>query len=181
MSFVEAKKNLNFDNCFKIGEILKPHANKGQVSAKIYVALEILKLESVFVDMNKNLIPFFIDYSMSSFNDSAAIIKFKGIDSIESSKIFNSNDVYFPKLQLPNLEEVLIDFENFVVGYSLCNSEKKIIGEILEFVDDNKNPLFVVEYKNSDVLLPVLSIEIIETDFLNKKIFANIPQSLLEL
>ncbi|MBN2663133.1 MAG: hypothetical protein JXR68_05745 [Bacteroidales bacterium] len=181
MLFNEAKNNLNFDNCYKIGKIFKPHANKGQVSAKIFVALEILKLESVFVEMNKNLIPFFIDYSMSSFNNASAIIKFIGIDNMESSKIFSSNNVYFPKIQLPDIEDFLTDFENFIIEYLLYTSDNKLVGKILEFIDDNKNPLFVVEYKNADVLLPIFSIEIIEADFQNQKIIANIPQSLLEL
>jgi len=180
MLFNEAKNNLDFSNCYKVGKIFKPHANKGKISASLLIALNELKLESIFVEINKNLIPFFIDYSNSSINDTSAILKLKNVDFYRA-KIFKNNNIYIPKNKLSKIKEYITDFENFVIGYELFDSKKNKIGEILDFIEDNNNPIFVVEYKNSDVFLPIFSIEIINTDFTNRKIIAEIPQSLLDL
>lgn len=181
MLFNEAKKTLDFDNCFKIGKIYKPHGTKGQINCNFYIDLEKIKKESVFVEINKSLIPFFIDYNQSSFNENNAIVKFFDIDDIDATKIFSNNNVFIYKFDVEPIEEYLTDFENFVVGYVLFDENENEIGEILEFIDDRKNPLFVVEYKSEDVLIPVFSIEILEANFMNQKITAKIPESLLNL
>lgn len=181
MNFLEVANNLMFDNCINVGTILKPHGTKGQFTANINVFLDDLKEESIFVEIDNYLVPFFIDCSKCKTEISPAILKFQNIDTVEKISEFKARRLFLPKILLENIEESLTNWETFVVGYLVI--EKKIgkIGEIIEFADDKKNPLFVVEYLQSDVLIPLNAITIIDVDHENKTLILEIPENIINL
>ncbi len=181
MLFSEVKNNLVKDNCYKIGKIFKPHGIDGQLNVSVYVALDEIEKESIIVDINGSLIPFFVDFKVSRFNDNSGIIKLIDVDTKEQAKLLNDCNIYLPKSELKNIEEVLVDFENFIIGYILKDAENEIIGEILDFIDDNKNPVYIVEYKDDEIYLPIHSIEILEVDYSMQIVKADVPPTLLEL
>jgi len=178
MLFSEAEQNLIIDNCYKIGQIVKPHAQKGQLNAKIFVDLEEINQESVLVEIDKYLVPFFIDYKLCNFDAQSPIIKFNGIDKIEQAKKFGRNNLFLPKHFIPNPDDLIIDWENFVIGFTLTDEKTKKTGKIIDFIDENKNPLFILDHNGNTVLIPVNSIEIIDANYDSKSIVAIIPDSL---
>ena len=164
MLFSEGKNNLVKDNCYKIGKIFKPHGIDGQLNVKIYVALDEIEKESIIVDINGSLIPFFVDFEVSRFNDNSGIIKFLDVNTKEQAKALSDCSIYLPKSELKNIEEVLVDFENFVIGYVLQKADNEEVGAILDFIDDNKNPVYIVEYNDDEIYLPIHSIQILKVD-----------------
>ncbi len=182
MTFEEAKKNLEIDNCFYAGYISRSHGYKGQFSSKIFFDLQNIKTESILVEINKLLIPFFIDFKKSNFDSVPQIIKFIEIDSIEEANFLSGKRLFIPsELIDDNIDEYLLDRENFVVGFSIIDKKIGSIGEIINFIDDRKNPLFTVEYKDSNQFIPLNSISIEKIDYKNKLIYCSIPDNILEL
>ena len=51
------------EDCYQLGEVIKTHGLKGEVSVLLDVDFpeEYSELESVFLQMEGNLVPFFID------------------------------------------------------------------------------------------------------------------------
>lgn len=181
MTFSEAKNNLIIGNCFCIGSILKPHANKGQFSAKLFFDLEKLNLESILVEINKFLVPFFIDYKKSNFDSITQILKFDEINSINEAKVFSGKNLLLPYNSISNIEDFLVDWENFVVGFTVNDSKLGNIGTIDNFIEDNKNPLFYLDFNDKNHLIPLNSLDIIKSDYKNKIIYCDIPENILDL
>ena len=181
MTFDEAKENLQIDNCLYTGYISKTHGYKGQFSSKIFFNIQNIKMESILVEINKLLIPFFVDFKKSNFDSSKPIIKFKEINSIEEANYLSGKKLFIPSKLIDNIEEYLLDWENFVVGFSIVDKKMGTIGEIINFVDDRKNPLFSIEYKDSNQFIPLNSIIVEKTDYKNKLIYCSIPDNILEL
>ncbi|MBN2892675.1 MAG: hypothetical protein JXL97_12475 [Bacteroidales bacterium] len=180
MTFDEALKNMKHENCFNIGTFLKTHANKGQVSAKIHVDLFQLKEESILVEIDNYLVPFFIDFSKCNLDVYPLILKLKNIDDVVQAALVKGKRIFIPKSQVDDIDEILIDFDNFVIGYSITDQKLGFIGNISEYVDDKKNPLFVVTNNDKDALIPVNAIEFLEADHDKKELFVKLPENIVE-
>ena len=111
----------------------------------------------------------------------AQLLKFKDIDTVEKIAEFKARRLFLPKNLLEDIEESLTNWETFVVGYLVIEKNLGKIGEIIEFADDKKNPLFVVEYLQSDVLIPLNAISIIDVDHENKTLILEIPENIINL
>src|SRR6187200_2347240 len=108
---------MNVENCFVLGYITKPHGISGEVQAHFEAESpkEYSELESVFVEINKKLIPFFID--SISINKSKAIIKFEDVDSVEEASEFAGKKLFLPVEALPELEEDQFYYHD-IIGFS---------------------------------------------------------------
>jgi len=126
MKFAEAKNIFKLENNLRAGKILKPHANKGQINVNLFFDLEKLQAESLFVEIDGYLVPFFIDYSQSNFKINPSIVKFTYINSIDEAKSYTNHNVYLPLYYLKNIEDFLIDYENFIFGGIISYKALKI-------------------------------------------------------
>lgn len=70
---------MNIDACYQLGYVIKKHGVKGEVSVLLDVDFpeEYSELESVFVEINQKLVPFFIE--AIQIRDDKAVIKFEHI------------------------------------------------------------------------------------------------------
>jgi len=181
MKFAEAKNIFKLENNLRAGKILKPHANKGQINVNLFFDLEKLQAESLFVEIDGYLVPFFIEYSQSNFKINPSIVKFTYINSIDEAKSYTNHNVYLPLYYLKNIEDFLIDYENFIVGFDVLDEKNNLIGKITDFIDSKKNPLLVISSSGKELLLPYNAIEILHTIYEKKTIIISIPESLLEI
>ncbi len=184
MNFSEVKKNLNYESAIRIGEILKPHANKGQLSSKIFVDIDLMNVESIFVEINKYLVPFFIDYSKSNFDIYPQILKLQNINSIEEAKKISNLELFLPQNFSSEIENNINDFGNFVISFGIKNKDTdKFIGHIISFNEDSKNPILEIETdaQSTSILLPLNSIKGIELDILGKELKCSFPAELAQI
>ena len=70
------------DDCFLVGRFIKTHGFKGELNIKLDVDYpeEYSKMESTFVEINKELVPFFFE-SFRLKQNGIATVKVEGIDS----------------------------------------------------------------------------------------------------
>ncbi len=178
MTLKKALENLNKENCLKIGYFIKQHANKGQISATILIDDKFE--EPIFVEIDNYLVPFFVDVENSRFETVPAYIKLFNINTPEEIEKLKGKNIFMPVALFDNIDDVIIDFENFVIDYKLEVPKVGKIGTIINFIDDKKNPMFLVlSNTENEELLPLNAIEIVETNHTEKNIIINLPDSLL--
>ena len=85
---------MNIDACYQLGYVIKKHGTKGEVSVYLDVDYpeEYTNLESVFVETNQKLVPFFID--TNQIRDNKAVIRFEDVDTQDQAAELKSKKLY---------------------------------------------------------------------------------------
>ena len=93
------------EECFYLGKIAKKFSFKGEVLIYLDTDEPYLyeNLESIFVELHKNLVPFFILKSGIHKNNFLRV-RFEDVESEEDADAIMNADVYLPMSFLPELE-----------------------------------------------------------------------------
>ncbi len=168
-------------DCFYLGKIAKKFSFKGEVL--VYLDTDEPELyenmESVFVEFNKNLIPFFIENSSLHKNDFLRV-KFEDVDSEEEADRMIGCELYLPLNMLPKLEGNKFYFHE-VIGFEVEDQRLGYIGEIVSINDTTAQPLFEILFEDREILIPMIDDFIVEVNRANKKIILNTPEGLVDL
>lgn len=169
------------DDHYLQGSLLKTTGVKGEIILKFNNGLsdKILKLESILVEVDGKLVPFFID-SIKVKSTQTVVVKIDGIDSESSSLEFIDCDFYLSQKQLQILELEANEYID-VVGYTVKDSDDNTIGTVLEFIDITNNPLLSIETKSGEATIPANENLIIDVDDDERIIVMEIPEGLLDI
>ncbi|WNM19913.1 ribosome maturation factor RimM [Flavobacterium capsici] len=169
------------EDCFYLGKIAKKFSFKGEVLLYLDTDEPELyeNLESVLVEMNKNLIPFFIENSSLHKNDFLRV-KFEEVDSEEEADSIIGCEIYLPLTMLPKLEGNKFYFHE-VIGFKIEDKRLGIVGEIVSINDTTAQPLFEVLNNGVEILIPMIDHFLLEIDRKNKKVVMDLPEGLIEM
>lgn len=166
---------------YLLGSLLKTTGIKGEIILKFNNDLseEILKLESIFVEVDGKLVPFFIE-QIKIKSSQTVIVKIDDLDSDLKSSEFVGYNFYISKTQK---EEFDLDVDEYieVEGYKVKDQKDNLIGTVIEFIDISKNPLLNIKTSNGEVLIPAKEELIIEIDDELQIIYINIPDGLIDV
>jgi 16S rRNA processing protein RimM len=170
---------MDFESCYQLGYVLKTHGLKGELVAVIDAdnPQEYSEMESVFVEVNKKLVPFFID--RIQLNGSKAIIKLEEVDAIEQAKEFKGARIFLPLEVLPELEEGYYYHE--LIGFKVIDSKEGELGEISGVFDSGSQDLIAMQYQEKEVLIPLTDEVVTSVDKSSKTIFTTLPDGLLDI
>ncbi|WMJ72840.1 ribosome maturation factor RimM [Cytophagaceae bacterium ABcell3] len=169
------------DSCFKFGFISKVHGLKGDVIAQVDVKYpeEFIDLESLFVEINKQLIPFFIeDYRLKQ--QQRIILKFEDVDNSEQATELIGKSIFLPNELLPEPDEgeVLL---NQLVGCAVHDKVHGVLGVVDEVYEMPGQDLIGMTYQGKEVLIPVNGNILLEADYRKKILLTELPAGLLDL
>lgn len=169
------------EDCFYLGKIAKKFSFKGEVL--IYLDTDEPELyedmESIFVEFNKNLVPFFIENSSLHKNDFLRV-KFEDVDSeADADEIINC-EVYLPISMLPKLEGNKFYYHE-VIGFEIEDQRLGVFGKIVSINDTSAQPLFEVINGNVEILVPMIDQFLVKIDRDHKKVIMNLPEGLVEM
>jgi 16S rRNA processing protein RimM len=169
------------EDCFYLGKIAKKFSFKGEVL--IYLDTDEPELyedmESVFVEFNKNLIPFFIENSNLHKGDFLRV-KFEDVDNEEQADEIINCEVYLPLNMLPKLEGNKFYFHE-VIGFEIEDQRIGVFGKIVSINDTSAQPLFEIINGNVEILVPMIDQFLVKIDRENKKVIMNLPEGLVEM
>ena len=168
------------EDCFELGYITTLHGLKGDLVLHLDVDFpeDYQGLESVFVDMNHNLVPFFIDALRLKGNK--ATISFEDVNSIEEAESLKGKAVFLPLSFLPKLPEGQFYYHE-VIGYQVVDQTLGEIGEVLFFNDGSAQTIMVFDHKGHEVLVPVIDEILLKADHSEKQLQVNLPEGLLDV
>ena len=171
---------MDFDSYFQLGYIVKSHGLKGEVTAFLdsdepYAYRE---MESVFVEQQQRLIPFFIKQLKVQGNK--AVISFEGISSVEQANALKSAKLWLPLDVLPELEDEQFYFHE-IIGYEVIDSVSGSIGKVKSVYDSGAQDLLAVESQEKEILIPIVDSIVTKVDKEKEQILVSVPQGLIEL
>jgi 16S rRNA processing protein RimM len=169
------------EDCFYLGKIAKKFSFKGEVL--IYLDTDEPELyenmESVFVEFDKNLVPFFIENSSLHKNDFLRV-QFEDVDTEEEANSILNCDVYLPLSMLPKLEGNKFYFHE-VIGFEIEDKRLGVFGKIVSINDTTEQPLFEVLNGEVEMLIPMVDHFLVKIDRENKKVVMDLPEGLVEM
>lgn len=168
-------------DCFYLGKIAKKFSFKGEVLAYLDTDEPELyeNLESVFVEQNKHLIPFFIEHCSLHKNDFLRIL-FEDITTEEQADALVGCELYLPLSMLPKLSGNKFYFHE-VIGFAIEDQRLGYVGEIQAINDTTAQPLFEVLKGDTEILIPMIDHFLVKVDRENKKIIMDLPEGLVEM
>ncbi len=169
------------EDCFYLGKIAKKFSFKGEVL--IYLDTDEPELyenmESVFVDFNKNLVPFFIENCNLHKNDFLRV-QFEDVNNEEEADRIVGCDIYLPLAMLPKLEGNKFYFHE-VIDFEIEDQRLGVFGKIVSINDTSAQPLFEVINGNVEILVPMIDQFLVKIDRENRKVIMNLPEGLVEM
>ena len=169
------------EDCFYLGKIVSKYSFKGEVFAKIDTDEPELyeNMESVFVSMRNNLVPFFID-RCRLHKSSLLRIDFEEVKSEAAADALMGSELYLPLSFLPELKGNKFYFHE-IIGFAMQDEVHGDIGTITAVNDTTSQALFEVQKGDKQLLIPITDEIITEVDRKNKTISVSTPEGLVAL
>lgn len=169
------------EDCFYLGIIARKYSFKGEVVIVLDTDEPYLykNLESVFVTLGNNLVPFFIEKS-SLQKGNQLRVKFEEISSQADAESILKSGVYLPLNALPKLDDNKFYYHE-IIGFKITDVNYGHVG-ILESVNDSSSQV-LLEIKQGDIeiLFPMVDDFIKKVDKKAKEITIEAPEGLLEM
>ncbi len=171
---------MEFDDYFFLGRLLKPHGFDGKLNAYFDVdyPAEYENLKMVYVQINNNLIPYFVDHIQ--FLNNKAIIGFQDVNKLEEAESLAQKELYLPLEELPEKTGNKFYFHE-VIGFNVIDKAFGLIGPIKDILEYPNQAVMQVFYKQDEVLIPVSSEIITKVDRKKKEIQIVAPEGLLDI
>lgn len=169
------------EHCFYLGSIVKKHSFRGEVVIKLDTDDPELyrNMESVFVDLGGNLIPFFIEKSSLS-RGTMLRVKFDGVNSEDEADAIVKSGIYLPLELLPKLKGNQFYFHE-VIGFTVVDADYGKIGVVTRINDATAQPLFEIQQGDKEILIPLIDDFIKKVDRQHKEIQVKTPEGLIDL
>lgn len=169
------------EDCFYLGKIAKKFSFKGEVLLYLDTDQPELyeNMESVFVELNNHLIPFFIEKSSFHKNDLLRVA-FEDVRNEQQADEIVGASIYLPLKMLPKLSGNKFYFHE-VIGFTVTDGRLGLVGTIKSIIDNTAQPLFELEHEGRNILIPMVDHFIIKVDRVKKDIMMDLPEGLVEM
>ncbi len=171
---------MQLDDYFELGYILKPHGLKGAVHILLDVddPTKYSKMESVIVEINGNLVPFFI--SSIQINGSKGILHLEEVNSFEEANALKACKLLLPTTVLPKLGKKQFYYHE-VIGYHVVDKDHGILGVVENIFTGGNQDIISMKYKDREILIPIVDAIVSHADHDTKEMHVQLPDGLLEI
>ncbi|WP_298898382.1 ribosome maturation factor RimM [uncultured Psychroserpens sp.] len=168
-------------DCFFLGKIVKKYSFKGELLVKLDTDEPNLyeHMDSVFVDLRNNLVPFFIESSQLHKSELLRI-KFEDVDTEEDADALIKSDLYLPLEFLPKLDGDKFYFHE-IIGFKVEDKSFGHVGIIKSVNDSTAQSLFEIDRNGIEILIPMNDEFITKVDKNSKTIYVETPEGLIDL
>lgn len=169
------------EDCFYLGKIVKKYSFKGEVLVKLDTDEPELyeKLESVFIAMGNDLVPFFIEES-SLHKSNLLRLRIEDVSTEEDADALLKCKLYLPLSALPKLSGNKFYFHE-VIGFAVKDDRFGKVGVIKGVNDTTAQPLFRIDREGKEILIPMNDEFIKKVDRDKRVIEVDTPEGLIDL
>ena len=177
---------------FAVAKVGKSFGTHGEVTINLYDTFpsDFTIEEPLFVYIDNLAVPLFFDH-FERRGKSGGVVAFADFDTTHRAAELIGKELYM------GLEEELLGIEpeeeenefdeddelylEDFVGFKATFEGVALTGEIVDFEDDDWNPLFIIEIAGKEVMVPAADDFIVEYSPSGKTIHFNLPDGLLDL
>lgn len=172
---------MNKDDFFYLGRILKTYGNNGHLLVLLDVdnPLDYQDLETVFIGINNELIPFGVR-SVEIRPKQQAIVLMDDVNSGEEAEIFEKMEMFLPLTQLPKLQGNKFYYHE-ITGFSVVDQLRGNIGILKSVIDLPQQSLLQIEHGEKEILVPLNDETLIQVDREQKKLLIRTPEGLIDI
>lgn len=169
------------EDCFYLGKIVRKHSFRGEVVAKLDTDEPELyqNLESIFVALGNDLVPFFIE-TISLQKGNQLRIRFEDVENESDADAIMGVELYLPLKFLPKLTGNKFYFHE-IIDFDIEDVNYGYIGVITGVNDSSAQPLFEINANGTEVFIPMIDNFIKKVDRENNKIIVETPEGLIDL
>lgn len=169
------------EDCFYLGKIVSKYSFKGEVLVKLDTddPQQYQDMESVFVSLGDNLVPFFMEKCVLHKSNLLRIRFEEVINESDAERIIGSK-LYLPLSFLPKLSGNKFYYHE-VIGFSVIDDKKGNVGVITGVNDNASQALFEIKKENKQLLIPISDDIIKKVDRKLKSVFVTAPEGLIDL
>jgi 16S rRNA processing protein RimM len=173
---------IDLSDCLILGTIAKVHGIKGQVVLRLnnFSFDDIIKMETVFIEIDGLPVPFFIS-EYSEKNNDTIILTFEGITNEKKTLELVGCRVFINANNLNVADLKPLDQIEIVLGYEVFDLKHEKLGVVKEIVNLQQNPLFSIMNGKKEYLIPIQPEFIIKIDTTKKQIILDPPSGLIDL
>jgi 16S rRNA processing protein RimM len=172
---------IDLSDCLVLGALTKTHGIRGQVILRLNnLSFEdIIKMESVFIEIDGLPVPFFID-EYSERNPESLILTIGDIYTENQAKALINKRV-FVRTKTIKKTILLPNKASTYIGYIVIDEKYGELGILDEVIEIKQNPLYKILKGKREILIPVQPEFILNIDTTIKTILVNIPLGLTDL
>jgi 16S rRNA processing protein RimM len=169
------------DNVFELGYFVKKSGTDGSLilhvdadKPEIY-----LKMESIFVEINNQLVPFFIA-KIRIHRNNEFLVKLEDIDEIEEAEMLCGKTVFADLQYLPELNENQFYYHE-IIGWKVFDTKRGEIGRVKEVMEGKQQDIMQIDLNGKEILIPIVDDFFVKSDRENKSIYFDLPEGLIDL
>ena len=169
------------DELFQLGKIVRTFGSKGEVMFQLDTEIldRIKKLESVFIRINENLVPFFIEH-LERRPKNQAQVKLMDVDSTEDAAMLAGCEFFIPIVMMPKQKGTQL-YSVEIEGYTVVDANRGETGTVRAVLDMPQQSLLAIDYNGKEILIPIVDEIVKKIDRRNKVIHIEAPEGLIEL
>ena len=171
---------MNIGECFQLGYVIKKHGLSGEVNILLDVDVphEYQNLESVFVEINDKLVPFFIE--SISIKGNKAIVRFEDVNTADQADDLKGKGLFLPLSMLPELGDNKFYYHQ-IIGYHVIDASDGDIGVVKDVYTSPNQDLLAIDHQSKEILVPINDEIIGSVDHDNKQLHVTLPEGLLDV
>ena len=171
---------MNREDFFNLGHISRMVGIKGEMVFFLDVDFpqRYKNLKSVFIEVNNQLLPFFI--LRIQIKKNTAVVQLEGIDSYNKAEELVKSELFLPLSLLPSLKGKEFYFHE-IIGYKVIDKTFGDIGLVESILDFPQQSIFQIKKEYKEILVPVNEDFIIKIDRENKILEINAPPGLIDI
>lgn len=174
---------LTDERLVRVGQTRKSHGVDGAFRLEIDAAYGAYVLDAafLFLDVDGDKVPFRVEYIRG--DEEAPIAKLEWVDTPEEASDYAGLGIFLEKKYLPpgGVEEMPSELEyGYLTGYTLFDEKAGLVGRILEVEMYPQQEIAVVNYRETELLVPLHADLISAVDTEQRQVTMQLPDGLIE-
>lgn len=165
---------------FKIGKLVSSFGLKGELILKHNLGKKtaLKGLQAIFIEERKDsFIPYFIETARIKSEDDI-YLKIQDINTREAATKLAQKEVWLPEAEFKKFSSRSSPIT--LLGFDIIEN-KKVLGKILEVIEQPHQLLCRIEINQKEVLIPLHEDTIRKIDKKNRQVVVELPEGLLEV